>query len=106
MPFNAPSRDRSVCVTAAALAIAATLSACSAIKPADARMAHLCRPGEADAWIGRAASTVIAEQARQASGSRQVRLVMPNETVDDRVRADRIELFLDDRALITRTQCS
>lgn len=86
--------------------LVASVAACSAMRPADAGTLSACRPGNADHWIGRAASAPITEQARQASGSRSVRLVMPDESVDGAsVRIDRLNLYLDDHALITRTTC-
>lgn len=86
--------------------LVASVAACSAMRPADAGTPVSCRPGNADAWIGRAASASIVDQAREASGSRKVRLVMPDEAPgDDGARTDRLNLYLDDRALITRTTC-
>jgi hypothetical protein len=84
----------------------ASVGACSAMRPADAGTPMACRPGNADAWIGRAASASIVEQARHASASQRVRLVMPDETAQDAVpRIDRLNLYLDSHALITRTAC-
>lgn len=86
--------------------LVASVAACSAMRPADAGTPSACRPGNADAWIGRAASATIVDQAREASGSRSVRLVMPDEAPqDDGARIDRLNLYLDDGALITRTTC-
>jgi len=84
----------------------ASVGACSAMRPADAGVATACRPGNADAFVGRAASADVVEQARLASGSRSVRQVMPDEAAPDAApRVDRLELYLDDHALITRTSC-
>ena len=86
--------------------LVASVAACSAMRPADAGTPVTCRPGNADAWVGRAASAAIVDQAREASGSRTVRLVMPDESPDDiGAHADRLDLYLDNRALITRTTC-
>ena len=86
--------------------LVASIGACSAMRPADAGTPVACRPGTADAWIGRAASTSIVDQARHASGSRSVRLVMPDESVStDDPRIDRLNLYLDSQALITRATC-
>lgn len=86
--------------------LVASVAACSAMRPADAGVPIACRPGNADAWIGRAASASIVDQARHASGSDQVRLVMPDEAAqDDSPRIDRLNLYLDEHALITRTRC-
>jgi hypothetical protein len=84
----------------------ASIAACSVMRPADAGASLACRPGAADAWIGRAASAAVIEQARHASGSREVRLVMPDESPQDaRPRIDRLNVYLDVGALITRTDC-
>ena len=86
--------------------LVASVGACSAMRPADAGTPTACRPGNADAWVGRAASATIVDQARDASGSRSVRLVMPDQMPQDEgARIDRLNLYLDDRALITRTSC-
>lgn len=88
------------------IVLVASVGACSAMRPADAGTPTACRPGNADAWIGRAASATIVDRAREASGSRRVRLVMPNEAPDDEgAHVDRLNLYLDDGALITRTTC-
>ncbi len=88
------------------IVLVASVAACSAMGPADAGTPTACRPGNADQWIGRAASAAVVEQARVASGSQDVRLVMPDEATDEVVRSDRLSLYLDDGALITRTICS
>ena len=85
--------------------LVASVGACSAMRPADAGTPSACRPAAADAWVGRAASAGVVDQARRDSGSRTVRLVMPDEMPADAApRIDR-NLFLDDRALITRARC-
>lgn len=88
------------------IVLVASVAACSAMRPADAGTPLACRPGNAEQWVGRAASAAIVEQARDASGSRTVRLVMPERTVDDDGRRrDRLNLYLDPHALITRATC-
>lgn len=87
------------------MVLVASVAACSAMRPADAVTTTVCHPGNADALVGRAASAAIVEQARQASGSTTVRLVMPNETAQESSRVDRLNLYLDGGALITRTTC-
>jgi hypothetical protein len=83
-----------------------SVAACSAMRPADAGTPMACRPGNADAWIGRAVSAAIVEQARHASGSRRVDVVTPDEAAPENTpRVDRLILFVDDHALITRTTC-
>lgn len=84
----------------------ASVAACSVMPPADATVrVPVCQPHGADAWIGRAASAEIVEQARQGSGSVAVRLLMPGEAEPQVEQLDRLNLFLDDRSLITRATC-
>ncbi|MGY4514491.1 hypothetical protein [Lysobacter sp. HA18] len=106
MPLQASIRGEWSRLFVPIVVLLSSVAACSAMGPADAGIVHACQPGNADAWIGRAASASIVDQARQASGSRKVRLVMPEQTAgDDDPRIDRLNLYLDDGALITRTTC-
>ncbi|GAB2518013.1 I78 family peptidase inhibitor [Lysobacter humi (ex Lee et al. 2017)] len=83
----------------------ASVAACSVMPPADAGTPSACQPGNADRWVGRAASAEIVEQARQASGSETVHLRMPGDATDTRVRSDRLSLELDERSIIARATC-
>ncbi|GAB1594907.1 hypothetical protein [Lysobacter claricitrinus] len=106
MPFQDSIRGEWSRLVLPVFVLVASVAACSAMGPADAGVAHACRQGNADAWVGRAASADIVEQARQASGSRSVRLVMPEQSPHHGLaHIDRLNLYLDDRALITRTAC-
>ncbi|WP_133479624.1 hypothetical protein [Cognatilysobacter segetis] len=107
MPLQATARDAEwPRMIVPVVVLLASIGACSAMRPADAGTPAACRPGAADAWIGRAASAPIVDHARAASGSRSVRLVLPDEAAQDDVpRIDRLNLYLDDHALIARTAC-
>ncbi|TZF87661.1 I78 family peptidase inhibitor [Cognatilysobacter lacus] len=107
MPLQANVREAaSPRMIAPVVVLLASVAACSAMRPADAGTPTICRPGNADAWIGRAASASIVEQARHASGSSTVRVVKPDESTSrNDPRIDRLNLYLDNRALITRTRC-
>lgn len=88
------------------LVLVASVAACSVMPPADATArAPVCQPHGADAWIGRAASTSIVEQARNASGSRSVRLLMPGDREPRVAELDRLNLHLDEQSLIVRATC-
>lgn len=107
MPVHGTARDgdwtRLVVPVAVLLA---SVAACSVMPPADASArAPVCRPHGAEAWIGRAASAEVVEQARQGSGSQAVRLVMPGEGEPQVEALDRLNLFLDGRSLITHATC-
>jgi hypothetical protein len=84
----------------------ASIAACSVMPPADATVrAPVCQPQGAAPWLGRAAGAPIVEQARQASGSRAVRVLLPGEPEPQVEQLDRLNLFLDDRSLIKRASC-
>jgi hypothetical protein len=86
--------------------LVASVGACSAMRPADAGTPiAACRADAAQPWIGRAASADIVEQARRASGSESVGLVMPGEPRQPAERIDRLELFLDERSIIAGARC-
>lgn len=84
----------------------ASVAACSVMPPAGASArAPVCRPQGADAVIGRAASAAIVEQARGASGSASVRLLMPGEPEPQVEELDRLNLELDGQGVIARAIC-
>lgn len=86
--------------------LVASVAACSVMPPAGASArTAVCQPHGADALLGRAASAPIVEQARMASGSQAVRLVMPVEAEPQVGQIDRLTLFLDEGGLITRATC-
>jgi hypothetical protein len=86
--------------------LVASVAACSVMPPAGASArAPVCQPDGAESMIGRAASAPIVEQARTASGSHSVRLVMPGEPQPQVEQLDRLVLHLDERSLITRATC-
>lgn len=106
MPLPANANDAAVPrLLVPVMVLIASVAACSVMPPADAGTPSACQPGNADRWIGRAASAEIVEQARQASGSETVHLRIPGETADTRVRSDRLSLELDERSIITRAVC-
>lgn len=107
MALHTPVRDADwTRLVVPVIVLVASVGACSAMRPADAGTPQACRPGNAEQWVGRAASAAIVDQARAASGSRKVRLVMPDRGADDLgTRTDRLNLYLDSHALITRATC-
>lgn len=85
----------------------ASVAACSVMPPADAGTpASACVPERAQSWVGRAASAEIVEDARLGSGSETVRLVMPEDPAPAGGQVDRLNLYLDERSIITRVSCS
>ena len=107
MPVEGPVREgdwtRLVVPVAVLLA---SVAACSVMPPAGASArVDVCQPHGAEAWIGRAASAAVVEQARVDSGSHAVRLVMPGEHAPQVEQLDRLNLFLDERSLVTRATC-
>ncbi len=107
MPVEGPAREGDWTRLVVPMAVLlASVAACSVMPPAGASArAEVCRPHGAEAWIGRAASAAVIEQARLDSGSQAVRLVMPGERVPQVQELDRLNLFLDERSLVTRATC-
>ena len=85
----------------------ASVAACSAMPPADAGTPIAeCRSGNAEQWLGRAASADIVEAARRDSGSASARLVLPGRTAPANARVDRLEVFVDQRSIISKLTCA
>jgi hypothetical protein len=107
MPVNGTSREGDWTRLVVPVAVlVASVAACSVMPPAGASArAPVCHPDRAEAVVGRAASAPIVEQARLASGSDRVRLVMPGEPHPQAEHLDRLVLHLDERSLITRATC-
>lgn len=107
MPVHGPAREGDwTRLVVPMVVLLASIAACSVMPPADATArAVVCQPHDAEDFIGRAASAPIVEQARQASGSRAVRLVMPGEREPQVEQLDRLNLHLDDASLIARATC-
>ena len=107
MPVQGPVREGDwTRLAAPVFVLLASVAACSVMPPADATArAPVCQPDGAASWVGRSASVPIVEQARHASGSATVRLVMPGEHEPRVEQLDRLTLFLDERSLISRATC-
>lgn len=107
MPVHGTAREGDWTRLAVPVAVlVASVAACSVMPPAGASSrAAVCQPHGVEDWLGRAASAGIIEQARHNSGSQSVRLVMPGEREPQVEQLDRLNLFLDERSLITRATC-
>lgn len=107
MPVNGTAREGDWTRLLVPVAVLlASVAACSVMPPAGASArAPVCQPHGADEVLGRAASASIVEQAREASGSQSVRLVMPGEREPQVEQLDRLNLFLDAGSVIQRATC-
>lgn len=105
MPATARDADWTRLIVPA-LVLAASVAACSVMPPAHSSAhAPVCRPHGAEDWIGRAASNDVADEARRASGSRDVRLLMPGDGEPQVEQLDRLNLHLDASGVIERATC-
>ena len=64
-----------------------------------------CRAESASSLIGRPGSPAVAEQARQMSGARAVRVLHPGDIVTMEFRGDRLNVHLDADGKIERINC-
>ena len=107
MPLPANTGDAAIPrLLVPVVVLIASVAACSVMPPAGANTPTACQPGDAERWIGRAASVEIVEQARQASGSETVRLRLPDAAADPQVRSDRPSPEVDARSIISGATCS
>ena len=107
MPVDATTREGDwTRLLVPMMVLVASVAACSVMPPAGASArAPVCQPQAAEDIVGRAASTPIIEQARLASGSDRVLLVMPGEPQPQVAQLDRLVLRLDEQGLVTRATC-
>ena len=98
---------RPLAVVGAALA----LSACTASRPAGALPpaaephAQQCAADRAQAFVGRPASRVLGEAARNAAGARILRTITPGMMVTMDYVPDRLNLVIDKRGRISAIRC-
>lgn len=97
----------------AAVVLGTALSACAAT-PADAASATpaanptamTCSADNAKAsFIGKKATPEVVEQVRQATGSKNVRVIPPDTMVTADFREDRLNLDVDANQVITGVRC-
>lgn len=107
MPADASAREADwTRLLLPAAVLVASVAACSVMPPAGASArVPVCRPEAAAGIVGRAASAPLIEQARRASGSDRVHLVMPGDPRPQVAQLDRLVLQLDEHSLVTRATC-
>lgn len=104
--------------TAAALLAAPLVcmaAACSSTTPggggtpppviSDGGLGGTCDAKAASAYVGRAISEQVAEQAKAAAGARGVRIIRPGMAVTMDYRAGRLNLELDEAGRIVKASC-
>lgn len=88
------------------LVLVASVGACSVMPPADATArAPVCEAAGAQAFIGRAASAPLVQQATQASGSTGSRVVLPGDALPQVERIDRLTVHVGAGNLIQAVSC-
>lgn len=73
--------------------------------PQDAPEPGVCAAGPAEVLVGERYRRHVPTRAKQLSGARRVRVIMPGEMVTEEFREDRINLRVDHRRLITAVRC-
>ena len=64
-----------------------------------------CDAKSASFVIGKKASPELLEQARVKAGAQNARLLSPHDVMTLEYRSDRLNLNMDDNAIITRVDC-
>ncbi|MFR0672114.1 I78 family peptidase inhibitor [Enterobacterales bacterium AW_CKDN230030176-1A_HGKHYDSX7] len=101
----------------ATLLVAAALTGCSTggggasddhgatPAPTTAENDGRCSAAGADFAMGKAASAVLLEQARKASGAQYARILKPDDLVTLEYRSERLNLNVDRQGRVTRVNC-
>ncbi len=94
-----------IALTAAALMLVA--SGCTTMPPPGPaqQAAGMCDTDPVSWAIGNAASPEVVERAQWESHSRDVRVIEPGQAVTLDFRADRLNLYVNERGAITRVSC-
>jgi uncharacterized membrane protein len=90
---------------AAVVAALALLGGCATLVPRGRNGAATCDAGSAHSFIGNAAGTQTAEQARVAARAKTVRMLTPGTIVTMEYRADRLNLTIDESGHIAKAHC-
>jgi len=64
-----------------------------------------CRVPDATRFVGKAATSALGTQARDAAGAASVRWIRPNSMVTMDYRTDRLNITLDAQGRITALRC-
>jgi hypothetical protein len=87
-------------------ALALALPACTTAHSAPPMIPErACRAESASSLIGRPGGAALAEQARQMSGARTVRVLHPGDIVTMEFRGNRLNVHLDAAGKIERITC-
>jgi len=91
--------------------VMAALTACTPVPPAETPAQTTpvaeanCSAEAAGGLIGKRYSADAVEKARLAAGARTLRIIRPGMAVTMDYRADRLNLDLDDKDVVTRVHC-
>ncbi len=64
-----------------------------------------CDAGPAQRWIGQTSTAALVESARKASGASVARALTPGMMVTMEFRADRLNVTVDEKGLVTAIGC-
>ncbi|MFS0827511.1 I78 family peptidase inhibitor [Pseudomonas phoenicis] len=64
-----------------------------------------CQANGADFAIGKAATPMLLEQARTASGSQIARILKPHDMVTLEYRSERLNLNVNEQGMVNRVNC-
>ena len=87
------------------LALAQTGAGPGATVPSAGSGQAVCAAEPAEVLVGEHYRRHVPTRAKQLSGARVVRVVMPGEMVTDDFREDRLTIRVDHRRLITAVRC-
>ncbi|WP_380877683.1 hypothetical protein ACFB49_13830 [Sphingomonas sp. DBB INV C78] len=80
------------------------LTACETTPPAD-EASTMCNADAGQSFVGKTADEATVEQARKATGSKTVRVTLPNQPVTMDYRPDRLNIGTDEAKVILKVSC-
>ena len=89
----------------AALALGACHPETAAAPPPHARPGGTCHADRVQGLIGKAVDDAAAQQARQRSGARLLRVLLPGQMMTMDFRPDRLNIILGPDRVATRVNC-
>lgn len=84
------------------------LCACVVVPPPEAAQPAVpakCQTDKLEPFLGRTLTAPLADEIRERSGSRSVRVIMPNMAVTLDYREDRLNIHVDDKSVVTKLTC-
>lgn len=87
--------------------LALALGACATMEqePAEQTPEDACGASRVAGLVGRAFTASLPEDARRISRARTVRTILPGDAVTMDYRADRLNIYVSDHAIVERIVC-